>query len=136
MNNQHSEPKPPASIARWRLHSRAIVLASGVLTAFWLAGSVIVWFVIAGDAGSPEPDNWQTMLRILDIVETGMFACLVMLILTPFACIAARQGKRWPGILPVLLIVLGTAQLWMCKRELAIERPPHIAHLPHQPGLA
>lgn len=105
----------------------------------WLAGSMLVWFLIAGEAGSPQPDNWQTMERILEIVETGMLPCLLLLILTPFACSAARKGRRWAGILPVLLIGLCTAQLWMCQRELAIERPPHIALMlqeaSHEPGL-
>lgn len=104
---------------RMRLASSAVVVASGVFAAVWFAGLILAWAFIAGQAGSPQPDNWNVLERVLDIVGSGIPAFLALLVLAPLAAIAARDGRRWAGIYPVLVLAACALQAALCLHVLA-----------------
>jgi hypothetical protein len=61
-----------AARGRSLLFSPAVALVSGGLAWLWLLGLCFTWADIAGQAGSPRPDNWDTLERILDLVQAGL----------------------------------------------------------------
>jgi len=67
--------------------------AGAVLAGAWLLTQCYVWFYFAGQAGSPQPDNWNAMRAVLDVIEAGLLPALAMCVLGPLAVFAAK--KRW-----------------------------------------
>lgn len=84
----------------------AFTLVVGVAAPVALVAGLVAWLSIAGEAGSPRPENWPQLSRALDAIERSLLPLLVISIAAPFAWRASTQGKRW-GIylVPVLLIV-------------------------------
>lgn len=119
MTHPTDREQPDRSEPRMRLSSPAVVFTSGVFAAVWLGALVLAWAFIAGQAGSPRPDNWATLKRVLDIVGAGIPAFLMLLALAPPVAIVARDGKRWAGIYPLLVMAACAVQAALCLYALA-----------------
>jgi hypothetical protein len=97
--------------------STTAVAVSGLLAIAWLLAQVLAWGYLAGQAGSPRPDNWDAMERILDVIEAGVLPTLLLVVLTPMAWFGARNGARWAAFHLALLILICAAQLIPCLKE-------------------
>jgi hypothetical protein len=77
--------------------------------AFWVAA--LVWLDIAGEAGSPLPDNWQQLLFWAHIAEAA--ALFTLSASAACAFISRRRESKVPiaGVVSLLLLVL-TAYFW------------------------
>jgi hypothetical protein len=121
--------------ARQRFPSTAAIAVSGILAIAWLLAQVIVSIYLAGQAGSPRPDNWDAMERILDVITVGVLPTLLLVVLTPMAWFGARDGARWAAFHPILLTLICVAQLIPCFREWAnlppAREPPLVLCWPH-----
>lgn len=95
-----------------------------------------MWGIIAGQAGSPRPDNWPTLERILDILGVSALASFVFLVLAPIAHAGASRGARWAEAYPVLIVLNCVGTILLGLVELALAPPPPPARsftAPHEP---
>lgn len=87
----------------------AFNLITGVSAPVALIAAVIAWAYLAGQSGSPQPDDWPRLSRILDFVERSLLPLLILCIVAPVAWRASMRGKAW-GIYPVpILLALSLA---------------------------
>jgi hypothetical protein len=111
----------------------------------WILGTIalhLAWFpalffalmAIAGQSGSPVPDNWPALERTTDILVMSAKLSLLLFVLTPVAWYAADRGSRWALSYPVLLFLFCGSTGVLCLRELSqpIPRPAFVAP-PHHP---
>jgi|SRR5579884_1234581 hypothetical protein len=77
---------------------------------FWV--TALVWLRIAGEAGSPLPDNWRRLLFWAHMTEWGALFALSASIVC--AVISRRQESRIPvsGILSLALLII-SAYFWI-----------------------
>lgn len=102
----------------------------------WFPALFIIWGIVAGQAGSPRPDNWPTLERILDILGVSALASFVFLVLAPTAHAGASRGARWAEAYPVLIVLncVGTILLGLVELALAPPAPPARSFAaPHEP---
>jgi hypothetical protein len=102
----------------------------------WFPALFIAWGVIAGQAGSPRPDNWPTLERILGIIEVSALASIVLLGLAPGAHSFVSRGARWAAAFPVLIVLNCGGTVLLGLSELAHAPPPPPARsfaAPHEP---
>jgi hypothetical protein len=94
----------------------------------------VAWFAIAGQSGSPVPDNWPVLARILDILGTAGLATTLALAATPVAAYAAFRNSSWTVAYPVLLLLhcAGTVALCLMEFTHMPARPAFVAS-PRQP---
>jgi hypothetical protein len=90
----------------------------------WFPALFIAWAAIAGEAGSPMPDNWPTLERILDILEVSALASFALLVLAPVAHSGASRGARWAAAYPVLIVLNCGGTVLLALVELALAPPP------------
>lgn len=78
--------------------------------AFWVAA--LVWLDIAGEAGSPLPDNWRQLLFWVHVAEAAALFTLSASVVC--AVISRRRESKVPiaGVASLLLLVL-TAYFWV-----------------------
>jgi hypothetical protein len=90
----------------------------------WFPALFVAWGAIAGQSGSPVPDNWPVLARILDILGVSALVSFLLLGLMPVAYSETSKGKRWAAAYPVLLLLNcgGTVVLSLCD----------LAHTPPQ----
>jgi hypothetical protein len=102
----------PSDLARSRLFGwfqAALALHFACFLALFVA-----WGAIAGQSGSPVPDNWPVLERMLDIIGDSALATLLLLVLAPLAGWAAARGRRWAAVYPVLLLLDCVATVVLC----------------------
>ena len=102
----------------------------------WFPALFITWLMIAGESGSPMPDNWPTLQRILHILEVSALASFALLVLAPAAYSAASTGARWAAPYPVLIVLNCGGTVLLGLIELAHAPPPPPARsfaAPHEP---
>ncbi len=91
----------------------------------WIPALGIAWLVLAGQSGSPVPDNWPAIARAMDIVGTSLLASLLLfalpLVPLPAAWLAARRRRAAAYALLLALDCAGTVAL--CLHALAQEPP-------------
>ena len=77
--------------------------------AFW--ASALIWLLIAGEAGSPLPDNWRWLLFCSHVVEGFALAALSVSVI--FAILAVWRESKIPiaGVLSLILLLL-TVRFW------------------------
>jgi hypothetical protein len=85
----------------------AFTLIVGVAAPVALVAGLAAWLSIAGEAGSPQPENWPQLSRTLGAIERSLLPLLAISIAAPFAWRASTQGKRW-GIYPVPILLMVT----------------------------
>lgn len=74
----------------------------------------VAWFAIAGQSGSPVPDNWPVLSRMLDFIGVSALATVVLLAVAPLAAWAAFRGSRWHAVYPALLLLNGAVTVALC----------------------
>jgi hypothetical protein len=97
----------------------------------WFPALFVAWGAIAGQSGSPVPDNWPVLARILDILGVSALVSFLLLGLMPVAYSAASKGKRWAAAYPILLLLDCGATLVLCLSDLA--HKPAFAAPRHNP---
>jgi len=112
MASRHGNPlahsnslRPHESEARKYRYWSAFTLVVGVAAPVALIAGLVAWLSIAGEAGSPQPENWPQLSRTLDAIERSLLPLLAISIAAPFAWRASIQGKRW-GIFPTLAVIV------------------------------
>ena len=120
-----------------RIHSARTFKWAITLQIAWFPALFIAWAAIAGQSGSPMPDNWPTLARILDILGVSALVSLVLVGLAPLAGFGASRGARWAAAYPVLIALNcgGTVLLGLIELDHAPPPPPawSIATAPHEP---
>lgn len=106
--NASSEVRVP-ELEKYRYWS-ALNLAIGVIAPVALIAGLVTWLHIAGEAGSPQLENWSQLSQILRWIERSLLPLLVISIVAPFAWRASTQGRAW-GIYPVPMLLVITLVL-------------------------
>jgi len=117
------------------LESRSFLAALALHFACFLA-LFVGWFAIAGQSGSPVPDNWPMLERMLDILGVSAWVALLLLAVAPLAAWAAVKGSRWQLVYPALLLLNAAVTVALCTvlatRDPAPAQPAFVA-TPHHP---
>lgn len=109
-----------------------LAAVSGALAMIWLLALCAVWMDIAGQAGSPRPDDWDRLERILDVVQSGLLPALILAGLTPVAWFAERWSRWLACFHPTLLAIL-CADLYMAYLAVPAHQAPAFAAVSHRP---
>jgi hypothetical protein len=100
----------------------------------WFLALFIAWGWMAGQSGSPVPDNWPLLERALDILVMSARLSLLLLVLAPVAWYAASKDSRWALGYPVLLFLVCGSTVVLCVLELSQPIPrPAFAAPPRHP---
>lgn len=89
----------------------------------WFPALFVAWAAIAGQSGSPVPDNWPVLERILDILGVSARVSMFLFVLVPVAWYAALKGSRWNAAYPILLLLDCGGTVVLSLNELA-HAPP------------
>jgi hypothetical protein len=89
----------------------------------------VAWGAIAGQSGSPVPDNWPLLERMLDIIGASALDTLFLLAVAPLAAWAALRGSRWQLVYPALLLLNAAVTVALCT--VLATRDPLPAFLMH-----
>jgi hypothetical protein len=76
---------------------------------FWFCAGW--WEVAAGEAGSPLPDNWESLLLQSKVSSSIAVICLVISIGCGVSMVAT---KRWPPVSSVISLLLLGPTLLFC----------------------
>jgi hypothetical protein len=97
----------------------------------WFPALFVAWAAIAGQSGSPVPDNWPVLTRILDVLGVSFVASLLLLLIGGSTVYLSR---RWAAVYPILLLLNCGGTVAVCLGELA-QTPPKPAFVapPHNP---
>lgn len=106
------EPCRPSLAANRRFGK---FLAALALHFAMFLGLFVAWGAIAGQSGSPVPDNWPVLARMLDVIEVSMQATLFLVLLAPLAGWAAARRSRWYAVYPVLLFLDCVVTVGLCE---------------------
>jgi hypothetical protein len=100
----------------------------------WFLALFIAWGWMAGQSGSPVPDNWPLLERALDILVMSARLSLLLLVLAPLAWYAASKDSRWALGYPILLFLVCGSTVVLCVLELSQPIPrPAFAAPPRHP---
>jgi hypothetical protein len=110
MDNRPSEFTQASESEMYRRWSAFNLIVGISATIALIAGSV-GWLYFAGESGSPQPDNWAQISRILGFIERSLLPLLAICIVAPFAWRASTRGKAWsiypvPILLAIMLLIL------------------------------
>jgi hypothetical protein len=119
------------SPARQRALSTAGAVAGGILAFAFLIAQIAVWSHFAGQAGSPRPDDWDAMERVIGVVESAMLPSMALLALNLLTWGAARKGLSWVWLHPLAVVVAASVELVLCVHTWT--HPPPVA-VPDGPG--
>jgi hypothetical protein len=112
-------------MSKWIIWTIALHLA-------WFPALFIALGWIAGQSGSPVPDNWPALERTIGILVMSAKVSWCLFLLTPVAWYAASKDSRWSLCYPILLFLVCGSTVALCLRELsqpipqpAFVAPPH-----------
>ena len=124
---------PRSSLAANRTFGK--FLAALALHFAMFLGLFVAWGAIAGQSGSPVPDNWPILARMLDVIEVSMQASLLLVVLAPLAAWAAVRGSRWYVAYPVLLFLDCIVTVGLCEIAPMREAPLPVFRVMHEYSL-
>jgi hypothetical protein len=89
----------------------------------WFPALFVAWGAIAGQSGSPVPDNWPVLARILDILGVSALVSFLLLGLMPVAYSETSKVKRWAAAYPILLLLNCGGTVVLSLTDLAHTQP-------------
>jgi len=94
----------------------------------WFPFLFLAWGVIAGQSGSPMPDNWPAMVRMMDIIAVSGIAAFFLLALTALAWGGIDRKGNWAVAYASLLLLNCCVTVGLCAREV-VHMPPAAVHV-------